>query len=226
MTENHIRRGRAPGMGPDERRAMIVRAALPLLATRGAAVTTAEIARAAGIGEATVFRAFPDKDHLLDACVVEALRPDPALAELAAIRLDQPLADRLTAAATILRAHLDQLGAVLAAAHVAGRPGRARRGLPPSAAEPDGTSDPSSTRPEPAASARDESVAAVRAAVTGLLSPERDRLRLPAERLAVLFLSVALPNRTPPAGDSPSPAELVDLFLHGALVPATPEEDR
>ena len=51
---------------------MIVAAALPLVAEYGAAVTTSQIARAAGIGEATIFRAFKDKDEVLDACVAEA----------------------------------------------------------------------------------------------------------------------------------------------------------
>ncbi|WP_158073941.1 hypothetical protein [Micromonospora sp. CB01531] len=35
------------------------------------------------------------------------------LSEVAAIPLDQPLGDRLTAAGTALRAHLDRIGAVL-----------------------------------------------------------------------------------------------------------------
>ncbi|MCW3844297.1 TetR/AcrR family transcriptional regulator, partial [Micromonospora yasonensis] len=65
MTTTDVPRRRAPGMSPDQRRAMIVRAALPLLATYGAGLTTAQVARAAGIGEATVFRAFADKDALL-----------------------------------------------------------------------------------------------------------------------------------------------------------------
>ncbi|MCW3818231.1 TetR/AcrR family transcriptional regulator [Micromonospora sp. DR5-3] len=211
MTDPAPHRRRAPGMSPDQRRAMIVRAALPLLATHGAAVTTAQVARAAGIGEATVFRAFPDKDALLDACVAEALHPGAALADLAAIPLTQPLGDRLTAAATALRAHLDRIGAVLAAAHAAGRPGRGQRDVPPV---------------RDRASGREESVDAVRAAVAALFAPEGDRLRLPADQLAVLFLAVLVPSRTPLAGAAPTPAELVDLFLHGALAPAGPEENR
>ncbi|MGY0004642.1 TetR/AcrR family transcriptional regulator [Micromonospora sp. I033] len=215
MTDPQPSRRRAPGMSPDQRRAMIVRAALPLLATHGAAVTTAQVARAAGIGEATVFRAFPDKDALLDAAVAEALRPDTVLAELAAIPLDQPLADRLTAATAALLAHLGRLGVVLAVAHTAGRPGRGRR-------DPDGTGD----HPPRGAGARDEATAATRAAVAALFAPEADRLRLPADHLAALFLAVLVPGRTPLADPPPTPAELVDLFLHGALAPATAEESR
>ncbi|MFC0032064.1 TetR/AcrR family transcriptional regulator [Micromonospora chaiyaphumensis] len=211
MTDSQQPRRRAPGMSPDERRAMIVQAALPLLTTHGAAVTTAQVARAAGIGEATVFRAFPDKDALLDAAVAEALRPDTVLAELAAIPLDQPLADRLTEAAGALLAHLDRLGAVLAVAHTAGRPGRSRR-------------TPSGDHPPPDGAGRRESADATRTAVAALFAPEADRLRLPADRLAALFLAVLLPGRPPLADDRPTPAELVDLFLHGALAPPTPEE--
>ncbi|MFR9775060.1 TetR/AcrR family transcriptional regulator [Micromonospora sp. MS34] len=257
MTDTTAPRRRAPGMSPDERRAMIVRTALPLLVTHGATITTAQVARAAGIGEATVFRAFADKDALLDACVAEALRPDTALAELSAIPLDQPLGDRLTDAAGALLAHFERMGAVLAAAHAAGRPGRSRRGgrtaegrdhggtaattadgptstatagAPPSSAttprdRPGGTAwgpaePPAGDRP---VAGRQESAAAVRAAVAVLLAPERDRLRLPEDRLAALFLAVLLPGRGPLPGDAPTPAELVDLFLHGALTPTAEE---
>ena len=52
-------------MSPEDRRQMIVRAVLPLVVEHGAAVTTSQIARAAGICEGTVFRAFKDKDELL-----------------------------------------------------------------------------------------------------------------------------------------------------------------
>ncbi|WP_331763944.1 helix-turn-helix domain-containing protein [Streptomyces anthocyanicus] len=38
-------------------------------------MSTAKIARAAGIGEGTIFRAFADKDALLAACMAEAVRP-------------------------------------------------------------------------------------------------------------------------------------------------------
>lgn len=58
-------------MAPGSRREMIVRAALPLVIEHGSAVTTRQIARAAGIGEGTIFRVFADKDELLEACVSE-----------------------------------------------------------------------------------------------------------------------------------------------------------
>lgn len=135
------RRRRAPGMTPGQRREMIVRTALPLVAEHGAAVTTGRIARAAGIGEATIFRVFADKDELLDACVAEALRTDHVLSELAAVPLDRPLPARLAEASAAIEAYLARMGMVLGALHATGR----RRERPPPARERTPTT--SATRP-------------------------------------------------------------------------------
>ena len=97
-------------MSPEDRRQMIVRAVLPLVVEHGAAVTTSQIARAAGIGEGTVLRAFKDKDELLDTCVLEALKPHDVLAAIAEIPLDQPLDTRLIEATEALGAHLQRMG--------------------------------------------------------------------------------------------------------------------
>jgi AcrR family transcriptional regulator len=64
-------------MSPDERRAMILDAAIPLLASQGAEVTTRQIAEAAGIAEGTIFRVFPDKPALIEAAVERFT--DPAI---------------------------------------------------------------------------------------------------------------------------------------------------
>jgi AcrR family transcriptional regulator len=50
---------------------------VPLLLERGDAVTTREIARAAGVAEGTIFNVFADKDELLREAVSAAI--DPAL---------------------------------------------------------------------------------------------------------------------------------------------------
>lgn len=198
-------RRRAPGMNPEQRREMIIRTALPLVAELGTAVTTAQIARAAGIGEATIFRVFADKDELLDACVMEALRADHVLAEIAAIPLDQPLSARLTEAAATMEAHLARMGAVIAALHATGRSGRGRHGGAEAAA---------------AGLDRDAAQQQTLEAVAELFEPERDSLRLDPEQLASMFLGMLFTRSRPLAGTTPTLEEFLQVFLHGALTEA------
>src|SRR3954451_13801478 len=101
--------GRATALSPEERRAEIVAATLPLVLTHGAGVTTRQIAEAAGIAEGTIFRVFPDKESLLAAVFESALDPTTADAALAAIDPALPLADRLIAAVDILRRRVAEL---------------------------------------------------------------------------------------------------------------------
>ncbi|GAA2211725.1 hypothetical protein GCM10009850_071850 [Nonomuraea monospora] len=267
---NSTNRRRAPAMSPEQRREMIVRAALPLVVEYGTSVTTAQIARAAGIGEGTIFRAFGDKETLLAACMAEAARPDDTLAHVAAISLDLPLAERLEEAADALRGYLARMGAVAGALAASGglrrepgffagsRPGQEERATgesgppegsttgsrPPesSTAErrtPEGSTAGSRTPAGPTGagdgraqgaaarggggspgipvSGREASMAATREALMGLFEPEHDRLRAAPERLAdaFAFMTMAVGR----GGPSPlTSAELVDLFLNGALL--------
>jgi AcrR family transcriptional regulator len=200
MSERPTRR-RAPGMSTEQRREMIVAAALPLIAEYGAAVTTSQIARAAGIGEATIFRAFADKDKLLSACMAEAVRPDHAVREISSIPLDQPLAARLAEAAEALGAYMVRMGALADALHASGHRRRPR---------------PEESDPPPAGS-REESVARIRAAIAELFEPEEDGLRLPPEDAAAIFLGLLFTRLRVGETDEPSADRLVDVFLHGAL---------
>ncbi|WP_333732746.1 TetR/AcrR family transcriptional regulator [Streptomyces sp. IBSBF 3010] len=193
--ENPTTRRRAPAMSPEQRRAMIIQTAIPLIAEYGSAVTTAKIARAAGIGEGTIFRVFADKDELMQACVAEALSPEHAIRELDAIDLTQPLSDRLVEAAEALQAHMARMGAILGSlGHGGGKhPGPVR------------------------GAGRNESSARIRAAVAELLEPDRDALRRPPEQVAALFFGLLFTQ--PRTEDEPdlTSQELVDVFLHGAV---------
>ncbi len=182
---------------------MIVAAAVPLIAEHGAAVTTSQVARAAGIGEATIFRAFKDKDELLHACVLEVTGPDHVLRELASIPLDDPLPARLVQAADALQAHLERMGAVLGSLHASGR----RR------------SRPTHEQPEPGA--REASLKALREGLAELLEPDEAELRLPPDKLSALFLGMLFMRPRDQHGELElDTAELIDVLLYGAATPA------
>jgi AcrR family transcriptional regulator len=206
-TSGETPRRRAPGMSPEQRRAMIVAAALPLVAEYGAKVTTSQVAKNAGIGEATIFRVFDDKEQLLDAVLAEALRHDHAIREIASIPLDQPLADRLAEAAEALGAHLTRLMSVRGALHTSGyrqdrreRPGPEHKG------------------------GREAAVAGLQEAISELFEPDGQALRVPREQAASMFLGLLFSLSRPGAEGALSTPELVDTFLYGAMSPR--EEQR
>lgn len=104
--------GRAPALPPEERRAAIVAATLPLLVDRGEMVTTHDIAAAAGIAEGTIFRVFRDKDELITAVVDAALDPAPLERALEEIPPGE-FEDELVAAIAILQQRVVDLWRLL-----------------------------------------------------------------------------------------------------------------
>ena len=99
-------RPRAAALSPTERRAAIVAATLPLLLERGIAVTTKQIADAAGIAEGTIFRVFPDKNALLGAVIDAAADTSAAEAAIAAIDRSLPIEGQIEDAVRILQRRL------------------------------------------------------------------------------------------------------------------------
>ena len=98
-----VTRRRAAALPVDERRSMIVAAALPLVVELGEAVTSRQIAEAAGIAEGTIFRAFTDKDELLEAVLDAGLDPAPLEEALAGIAPDLPLDELVTKAVGVVQ---------------------------------------------------------------------------------------------------------------------------
>src|SRR6266540_4121388 len=58
----------------ERNRSRILAAASELFAERGLDASMPDLAERAGVGVGTVYRAFPDKDHLLGAVMAERLR--------------------------------------------------------------------------------------------------------------------------------------------------------
>src|ERR1044072_7488750 len=97
------KRERARPLSPDERRAAIIRATRPLLMEHGQRTTTKLVAEAAGIGGGPIFRVFPTKEALFDAVLDAEFDPEPFLAAIAEIDLEQPLRDRMIEVTTPLQ---------------------------------------------------------------------------------------------------------------------------
>jgi AcrR family transcriptional regulator len=159
--------GRASPLPPEERRAMLVAATLPLLAQRGPKVTTKQIATAAGVAEGTIFRVFKDKEELINAAVQQALDPEVTLAELAAVDITLPLDTRVVEISRVMQRRLTLVFNIMIAMRMSGPP----RGNPPSA--PSG--------PPPGAKQATEKIFTE---MVRLLEPDRERLRRPVEEVA------------------------------------------
>jgi|tagenome__1003787_1003787.scaffolds.fasta_scaffold20987366_5 AcrR family transcriptional regulator len=206
---------RAPAMTLEQRREAIVASTLPLLIEHGGAVSTSQIAAAAGIAEGTVFRAFKDKQELLIACMRAGMNSDEEVARIDAVDRALPLADRLTEGVRTVGGYLNrvwQIGQALQAGgidredmnrrmHGEGDRPREHDGPPPQFLQ-------------------------VNEAIARLFQP--GELRLAPEHAGRLLLGLVLTNRMGTNFGAPvsEPADLVDLFLHGAIQPDPRGEPR
>jgi AcrR family transcriptional regulator len=120
VTTQDATRSRAAALPPDERRAAIVAAALPLVLEHGDRVTTRQIADAACVAEGTIFRVFADKDAVVTAIIEQAIDIDALEQALAAIDPDDSFERQLGAAVEVLRQrvlHIWQLLSRLGPSH-------------------------------------------------------------------------------------------------------------
>ncbi|WP_315097350.1 helix-turn-helix domain-containing protein [uncultured Cellulomonas sp.] len=210
--------GRATPLPPDERRAAILLAVRPLLLQRGAAVTSRELAEAAGVAEGTLFRVFTDKATLVREAVLAAVDPAASVPELAAIDRTLPLRDRLVA---ILAQGLGRVGESMRWMALLHEISRLEPGRSPS---------------EHRAAMRmwgqrqEAGTTAVNATLAWLLEPDAEVLRLPVDEVIELLTTVLMGSsmRTVDAlrrgleVPAPSPERLVDLVLHGVLAEGSP----
>ena len=113
-TTDDPQRTRAQPLAPDERKAMIIDAVIPLLIEHGRGVTSRQIAEAAGIAEGTVFRAFGDKETLVQAAIEKYLDPEPLREALRAIDPALPLDHKVRAIIYLLRERFQAVMRIMA----------------------------------------------------------------------------------------------------------------
>lgn len=90
-------------MAPEDRRAHLVTTTLRLLREHGRAVTTRQIAEAAGVAEGTIFRVVDTKEELVELAIAKAFEPGALVERIAEIDRSAPLRDRLLVLVSVLQ---------------------------------------------------------------------------------------------------------------------------
>lgn len=180
------RTGRARRLAPEARRRAIVEATLPLVLRHGAAVSTRQIAAAAGVAEGTIFSVFPHKEALMQAVTAAALDPAATLREMAEVDRALPLRARLVATVEILQSRLTSVFGLIDALHLSHHPPEGERRSPRAMNE------------------------AFQRAVVDVIGPDRDALRVPATELAHVLRLLVFSGTHPRLCDgTPLSADLI-----------------
>lgn len=153
----------------------------------GKTVTTRQIADSAGIAEGTVFRAFGDKEAIIDAAVGRFLDPEPFRAALHSIDPEAPLESKVHDIVVHLRARYAGIFGLLSALRMHGPP------------------------------AGTEHRAKGVVVLTNILTSELERLRVDPGLAAQFIRLVAFATSMGPVAELHrfSTDELTDLIVHG-----------
>ncbi|KQV05225.1 hypothetical protein ASC63_15715 [Leifsonia sp. Root112D2] len=172
---------------------MIIAAVTPVIIEYGRAVTSRQLAEAAGLAEGTIFRAFGDKESLITAVAAKHLDPEPFRAELRRIDVSLSLDDKVFTLVTLLRYRFEAVFHLMAALGEFSRP------------------------PEPDAR-RDFAFI-----IDRLLKPHERELAFEPVRIAQMIRSVTLAATLPQLSDGApfDAAEITALLLHGISRPAS-----
>lgn len=191
--------GRAKPLSREERRAAILEAVIPLLLEKGAAVTTSEMAEAAGIAEGTIFRAFADKATLLHEAVKVTMDPLPLREILQRISAADPFEDQVLAATAALLGYFERGAALMGIL----------RGMSPPEAR---------TGASPRRRAFD-SQAVITEDLTAIMARRRDRLSVTPGQAAVILRGLVFTNVHPwlAPDEKLTVRQIVAVLLSGVL---------
>ncbi|MEU0567424.1 helix-turn-helix domain-containing protein [Nonomuraea sp. NPDC005983] len=190
-------------MAPEDRRTALIAATLPLIREYGTAVSTRQIADAAGVAEGTIFGVFPDKASLLRAALMSAFDPQPAVDALAAIDTQVELRARLREAVTRMRTGMSANANLVAAPKEL-------------------MADDAEFREQMMDGRR-----RILAGLAALVEPDRDRLRRSPEaaaQLLLMLIAVSVHHGFGEGGEfgDMDDEEIVSVLLDGLLVRPSP----
>jgi AcrR family transcriptional regulator len=198
-----MERTRARPMSPEERRSALVDVTLRLLRVHGRAVTTRQIAEAAGVAEGTIFRVVDSKDELVEAALERAFEPGDVVARIQEIDPALPLRDRLVQLVSILQ---QRFRATFVLMHKVGLVGPPRHLHDSAAAE--------------------EWRARLGTLLAGVVGDDADALGVPVDHFVhvLRLLTFAGSHEHIADGRLLTPDQIVDTVLHGLLRPHREED--
>ncbi|MBX3078819.1 MAG: helix-turn-helix transcriptional regulator [Cryobacterium sp.] len=100
---------------------------MPLLVEHGRDLTSKQIAEAAGVAEGTIFRAFGDKESLIEAAIAKFLDPESLRVGLQSIAPELPLDDKVLRIVELMMQRFSEVFRVMAAVGATHPPKRHER---------------------------------------------------------------------------------------------------